>query len=606
MPPQIHILPETLCNQIAAGEVVERPSSVVKELLENSLDAAATSIQIDLERGGKSLVRIVDDGHGMGREDLLLCLERHATSKIRQDTDLFQIRTLGFRGEALPSIAAVSRFTISSRTEEADEGWEVRVEAGQVRDVRAAGRPRGTEIEVRNLFYKLPARKKFLRRDETELGHISETVTRQALARYDVQFRLSHNGRTLIDLPRHANPEERIGALLGRPTLSQLHPLRLTAPWGEVHGFLGEPGLTRSSANAVYTYINGRFIRDRLIQHALLDGYRNLIPKGRYPVVVLFLEMASEQVDVNVHPTKHEVRFREPSGVHDFVASGIRETLSAPAATVPEKGEVMPPVPSPQRSEMQREFPATLPVQSSRQDGKNSIKEALDRYAAHGADREGIAPSTGGFQVTTPGRTESHDGGDRFFARFQLIGQYRNSYLVCQEDDDLLLIDQHAAHERIGFEKLKVQLQQTGVERQRLLFPLVLELNAAEFADFSEVLPQLSRLGFDLEEFGQRAYVVKGVPQLLQHVDVETLLRDVAGELNTIGSSGLVDEALDKVLMTMACHTMVRANQSLSQQQMLALLKELDRIDFSSRCPHGRPVFTRMSLADVEKLFQRR
>lgn len=606
MPPRIQILPENLCNQIAAGEVVERPSSVVKELLENSLDAGATSVQIDLERGGKSLVRVADDGSGMNREDLLLCLERHATSKIRQDADLFQLTTLGFRGEALPSIAAVSRLQISSRVEESEEGWEVRVEAGRVRGVEAVGRPRGTEIEVRDMFFRLPARKKFLRRDETELGHISETVTRQALARPEVQFQLRHQGRTLLDLPRHPRPEERIGALLGRPVLRQLLPLDFEAPWGKLHGFLSEPALTRSAPNAVYTYINGRFIRDRLVQHALLEGYRNIIPKGRYPVTVLFLDMAPEQVDVNVHPTKHEVRFRDPQGVHELVATAIRQALSRPGCG--DSGAIPDPA-TPLR------VPSSSPVATvpAAQEARRGVQEALAGYAAR-LDRSVPPPPAPNFAFPAapfPERRASEPDEARFadnsyFQRFHLIGQYRGSYLLCQEGDDLVLIDQHAAHERIGFERLKAQVGTSGIEKQALLFPLVLELGAVEFASFSEKLARLESLGFELEEFGQRAFAIKAVPQLLQQVDAEALLRDVAGELAAIGSSELVDEALDRVLMTMACHTMVRANQVLGREQMLALLRDLDSIDFSSRCPHGRPVFARLTQADVEKLFHRR
>ncbi len=328
MKQKIRILPEQLCNQIAAGEVVERPSSVVKELVENSLDAGATEIRVEVEKGGKRLIRILDDGVGMGREDLFLCLERHATSKISSEADLFRLGTLGFRGEALPSIAAISRMKLQSRFREAEEGWEIYAEAGVVKRTGAVGIPWGTAIEVRDIFFNTPARRKFLRKDETELGHIGEVVTRLALARPEVQFRLVHNGRPLIEAYRQTSLPERIAALLGRPLLQNLVSLSTEGGGGlRLGGFISRPEANRATTGFIYTFINGRYIRDRVVQHAILEGYRHLMVRGRYPIAVLFLEVDPALVDVNVHPTKHEVRFREQAQVHDFIASAVRESL---------------------------------------------------------------------------------------------------------------------------------------------------------------------------------------------------------------------------------------------------------------------------------------
>ncbi len=602
MSSRIRILEENLCNKIAAGEVVERPASVVKELLENALDAGSGEILVEVEQGGKGLIRVSDDGEGMGRDDVLLCVERHATSKIACDEDLFKLSTFGFRGEALPSIAAVSRLTIASRVAGVEAGWEVYLEGGTVRRSGAAGLPRGTVVEVRNLFFNTPARRKFQRRDETELGHIGDVVTKLALANPEVRFRLQHNGRTLLDVYRQHSLEERVGALLGRPLLKDLLPLRMD---GEgplaMHGLVAQPGQNRSTANAVYTYINGRYIRDRVVQHAVLEGYRNLLMKGRYPVAVLFLDLDPELVDVNVHPTKHEVRFRDQRTVHDFIVAALRETLrpagwlgDVPPAVVPSP----PPLPEVSRGE---EEPHPLPPQQFHQ---ARIAEALQGYSRKASPPPLFPerPQGGRFPCTAPEATPAPGG---FFSSLQVLGQYRRSYLLCQDGDDLLLIDQHAAHERIGFERLKAQFFAAGIERQLLLFPGVLDLDHREAAWLGEHLEDFSRLGFDIEPFGGNAYVVKALPQLLGEVPAADLVRDVAGELAALGSSGLLEDALDNVLIRMACHGMIRANQALGPAEIRALLQDLDTVDFRGHCPHGRPVMKRLTLGEVERMFKR-
>ncbi|WP_298036952.1 DNA mismatch repair endonuclease MutL [uncultured Desulfuromonas sp.] len=606
---KISILPETLCNQIAAGEVVERPASVVKELVENSLDAGSKDIRIEVEKGGKRLLRVTDDGEGMGKDDAFLCLERHATSKITSSEDLFQLRTLGFRGEALPSIASVSRFTLRTRSAEAQEGWEIYAEGGIVRRAEAAGLPGGTVMEVRDLFFNTPARRKFLRREETELGHIGDVVTKLALAHPEVQFRLVHNGRAILEAYRQGSLEERVGALLGRPLLKDLLAIEMDDGDGlKLTGLVSQPAVTRSTTGYIYTFINGRYVRDRVVQHAVLGGYRHLLMKGRYPVAVLFLEIDPEMVDVNVHPTKHEVRFREQGRVHDFLASSVRQTLS-PSEWLSHADEA--PTPETISAASIREGgsagavpdrPAQSPV-AAPQVALTGVREALTSYA-------GGAPAVPGSSSAPPRRFENAPeplmiatGG--FFSSLELIGQYRSSYILCQDGEDLILVDQHAAHERIGFERLCAQFRQGTVECQALLFPTVIEVDFREAALLKEQLGELERLGFELEPFGGKSFALKAVPRLLRDAEAEQLVLDVAAEIASVGKSGLAEEALDKVLMLMACHGVIRANQGLAPAEMLALLRDLDGVDFKAHCPHGRPVMSRLAGVEVERMFKR-
>lgn len=601
MPRTIHILSEQLCNQIAAGEVVERPASVVKELLENALDAGARDIRVDIENGGKRLIRVMDDGCGMGRDDALLCLERHATSKIRKADDLFALHTLGFRGEALPSIASVCRLLMRTRSRDEESGWEIHAEGGAIRRADAVGMPPGTIVEVRNLFFNTPARRKFLRKDETELGHIADIVTRLALAAPEVQFHLSHNGRTLLEVYRQGQLLERIGALLGRPLLAELLPVETGGGEGpRLRGFISQPALHRATTGAMYTFINNRYIRDRLVQHALLDGYRNLLVKGRYPVVVLFLEIEPSQVDVNVHPTKHEVRFRDQRLIHEFISGAVREALR-PSSWLGASGSDAPAEAPPR--------PVSAPAAPVR-DYRQAVQESLADYARSSHPARPAFPSPTAAPVGPVARPVS-DGAARenevpgFFGSLRVIGQYRNSYLVCQDGDDLLLIDQHAAHERIGFERLREQFRRGRIEGQTLLFPVVIELDFREAAQLENHLEDLDRFGFTVEPFGGKAFVLKAVPRFLDETRAARLVRDVAAEIVELGASALAEEALDRVLILMACHGMVRANQALTPPEMTALLRDLDRVDFSAHCPHGRPVMIRQKLADLEKLFKR-
>ncbi len=593
---KIQILPENLANQIAAGEVVERPASVVKELVENSIDAMASEIFVDIEKGGKTLVRVADNGYGMRKDDAFLSLERHATSKVKCAEDLFALNTMGFRGEALPAIASVSRLRLITRSVDDDSGWQIYAEGGTIRQADAVGVAPGTIVEVRNLFFNTPGRRKFLRKEETEFGHIADVVSRLALSRPDIHFRLAHNDRTYLEAYRHNRLEERAAALLGRNVASGLLSVDADSGNGEMLvGLLGSPGISRSTTGQVYTYVNGRFVRDRVVQHAIIEAYRSLLEKRRYPIAVLFIDMPPEMVDVNVHPTKHEVRFRNQQQVHDFIVTALRERLQQvtcePAAT--HAGL--------QSAEIGRTAPAVTPAPGDYLDRVQESLAAFNEKVAASPVMHAVSTVKGEMAGWSTGQNNASVMPDGW----RLIGQYLNSYLICQINDELALIDQHAAHERIGFERLRRQLASDGIESQSLLFPVVLELDHRESAVLTEHLDDFSRFGFEVEAFGGRSFTVKSVPALVADVDVERLVRDLAAELNEIGRSGQLNDHVERVLAVLACHSMIRANQALSQTEMQHLLKDLSAIDFGSCCPHGRPVMYRLPRRDIEKFFHR-
>lgn len=602
--PTIHVLPEDLCNKIAAGEVVERPSSVVKELLENSLDAGATDILIELQAGGKKLIRIADNGCGMNRQDAFLSLERHATSKISTATDLFALQTLGFRGEALASIASVSRFLLKTCGNAQGLGQQVYAEGGAVKRAEEIGLPQGTAIEVRNLFFNLPARRKFLRKEQTELSHAADVVTKQALANPHVSFRLKHNERILLDLRREKGLRERFAAVLGRSLLKDMLEIeKFSEAELGITGLISQPQLTRSAASHIYTFINGRYIRDRVVQHAVMEGYRHLLMKGRYPVVVLFLQVDPTQVDVNVHPTKHEVRFREQGLVHDFIVNSLQQTLR-PADWLqrPDAADKIEPV-----SAAVIRPSVDVPV-ANEQPAVYATEFSPEKHAVS-STREVSVPPVSSAPEAAPEPAQQlvlpAGGAAGFFSRLQILGQYHQSYLLCQDGDDLVLIDQHAAHERIGFEKLRHSYAAGSVISQTLLFPEILELDYRSATALQENFSELERLGFDLEPFGGKSFALKAFPQLLANRNVGQLVIDVALELEKVGRAGQLQESIDEILILMACHGVIRANQALTPEECRALLRELDQIDFKANCPHGRPVMQRLTLVEVERLFRR-
>jgi DNA mismatch repair protein MutL len=601
VPVRIKILPENLTNKIAAGEVVERPSSVVKELVENSFDAGSSEIIVEIEAGGKRLIRVTDDGCGMSREEALLSLERHATSKIIEDADLFAISTLGFRGEALPSVASVSRLTLATRERESIEGNEIYIEGGRIRDVRSCGMAVGTVISVRNLFFNTPARLRFLKSTATEEGHVGDLLVRMALSRPGVGMTFIRDGKTVFRVPR-GSLADRSAALLGNSVSGSLHPVDGSSSGITVTGFVASPDCSRSAGTSVFTYVNGRFVRDRVVQHAVLQGYRSLLERGRYPVVVLFVEVPPGEVDVNVHPTKHEVRFRNQSAVHDAIEASVAGTLTgSPWLRAPEKPKP-PPAAAPALPAASVPNPAERKVEE--------VREILLRYDA--------SPPVPAPQLPTPFRAPAPPAERRdspvpaesaatvgYFSSLTVIGQYNGAYLVCQDGSDLVLIDQHAAHERVAFQSLREEFSSGGIESQGLLFPETLELSYSESAVARERGEELARLGFELEHFGGSTWLLKQVPRLLSGKDYLRTLRDMLEEIQSLGRSGSFEEAVESILARVACHSVIRGSRPLSPPEIASLLRSMDETGFASACPHGRPVHRKMTLSEIERMFNR-
>lgn len=602
MATRIKILPENLTNKIAAGEVVERPASVVKELVENALDAGCSEVVVEIEAGGRRLIKVTDSGCGMTREDALLALERHATSKIASDSDLFSLATLGFRGEALPSIASVSRFSLATREKGAIEGTEIYAEGGRVKEVKACGMAEGTVISVRNLFFNTPARLKFMKSSDTEAGHVGDLLTKLAISRPDVRFIYNNDGRNIFRA-LDADLRERVAALLGRALSADLYPLDFhDGPLG-VTGLIAKPECSRSAASHLYTYINGRFIKDKVVQHAVLQAYRNFMERGRYPVVVLFITVPADEVDVNVHPTKHEVRFREQGRVHDAIQAALESVLRA--------------TPWVRKQAAPQPFASPLPASEASATRVAEVRETLARYSPEKHRQQSFTvPPAATFQRqqgavslpvaareddTASGKPESKG----YYSSLSVIGQFNAAYILCQDGTDLVIIDQHAAHERVAFEKLKAQFAAAQVESQRLLFPETIEFSFKEGATLREHLAELGRLGFSLEEFGGATWLLNAVPRLLSGTDYLRTLRDILEELQALGRSRTFADALEEILSRIACHSVVRGIHPLNVQEISALFAQMDATEFSSNCPHGRPVLRSLTLPEIERMFKR-
>jgi len=590
---KIKILPEILSNKIAAGEVVERPSSVVKELVENALDAKSSRIMIEVEKGGRSLIRVSDNGTGMNRDDALLAPERYATSKIHKDEDLFAINTLGFRGEALPSIAAVSKFRLVTRDETSQAGTEIIVEGGTLKKVSEIGAPRGTMVTVKQLFFNMPARRKFLKTVNTEMGHIADAVSSTALGRPGVHFRLTHNARQVKNWPAADDPVNRILDVLGRDIKDDLLKMEFTGDGLSMAGWMSSPRVTRSTSRGIYVYVNGRYVRDRVIQHALFEGYHGRLVKGQYPVAVLFIRVPYDQVDVNVHPTKHEVRFAQQKKVHDTVAGVVRDRLrfsDQPGWTLKKTRESRPSAEQPGVAEPATHF--RIPEQP--------IK------ARHPAtkNQHPASPLKGDLSFTPTG-SQTPLWSKKMFSDLRVIGQFHDTYILCESADGLVLIDQHAAHERIFFERLKNRSKDSRTTAQKLLIPETFDLGYREGKILEKLIPDLNELGLEIEPFGGDTFVVKAVPALLKDRAIKPLVMEMVEKMAQIGFTPGLEKAIDACLMLMACHGSIRANQQLSDKEIKGLLDQLDGCDQPSNCPHGRPVWIRMTLKDLEKMFKR-
>ena len=646
---RIRILSDQVANQIAAGEVVERPASVVKELLENSLDAGATRIRVEVEAGGRKLIRIVDNGHGMVRDDALLAFERHATSKLRTSDDLLSIATLGFRGEALPSIASVSRLTLETRAADEDAGTTVEIAGGSIVRVEEAGLPAGTTIAVRDLFYNTPARRKFLKSEQTELAHIAALVTHYALAHPARHFELHSATQALLIAPAVATAGDRLFQIFGRDTaalmIATAAELDFTRaglpeppPWKReadyappdpgylrITGFVSKPELQKLNRNSVYVFVNHRLIRDRLVLHALTEAYRNIIPPTSYPVVLLFLEMPPQEVDVNVHPAKTEVRFRQPGFVHDFIRDTVRTTLmtarpaasfaaalgeshgGAPHASASLLLDVSPMPGSPgatvfsprvvaESESMSAEDvdafmlrPPVVPESPGRLDfSEQSIPVGYDAGSA-----------TTPFQPDGPGETLNA------LATLRSLGQLRDSFILAANDEGLWIIDQHVAHERVLFEKILRDREVEQVQRQRLLMPMLVDLLPAQMVAFAQIARELDLNGFEAEPFGPRTLAIKAAPVGLEGRELERMIEEVLAVPDREQQTENAETRRRRIAASIACHAAIKVNMPLEPQKIDWLLSELGKTEHPTSCPHGRPIALRYSHKDIQRAFQR-
>jgi DNA mismatch repair protein MutL len=662
---RIHVLSESVANKIAAGEVVERPASVVKELLENSLDAGSTRIKIQVEAGGKKLIQITDNGCGMVRDDAMLAFERHATSKIKNAEDLLSVATLGFRGEALPSIASVSRLHLETRAPDEDSGTVIEINGGKIFKVEEAGLPAGTSITIRDLFFNTPARKKFLKAESTELSHIASLVTHYALAHPDKHFELHSATNAILVAPPVAGSSERVYQVFGKDVLDQLIPVAAVQPlahvglpqpppWrretsdededqgpvepGEmrVHGFVSKPEIQKLNRNSIYVFVNGRLIRDRLIQHALTEAYRNILPPTVYPVVLMFLELPSGEVDVNVHPSKTEVRFRQQSVMHDFVRDSVRAALmkarpvpqfmteisahptaspsltpglhsdgsrSAPANSAG-WGTLSAPV---EAQAFALQAPVTVPINERFRFGVDGI--AVDGNAALSLVRAPQAVSgvieSDNCAPPLPEESEEHGDLTPSLASLKPLGQIHESFILAVNYEGLWIVDQHVAHERVLFEKILKQRETQKVESQRLLMPLLLELTPAQQAVFAEISEELNQNGFEAEPFGARSVAIKVAPAGVEAAQIEHMLHELLDQFSREEQALNMEKVRARIAASIACHAAIKVNMPLQQNKMEWLLAELAKTECPMSCPHGRPVVLRYSMKDIQKAFKR-
>jgi DNA mismatch repair protein MutL len=550
---KVRVLPPDVVGKIAAGEVIERPSSVVKELVENSLDAGSRVVTVEIEEGGKRRIAVTDDGEGMTQSDALLALERHATSKIYNDDDLYAIRTLGFRGEALPSIAAVSRVSLITRRHDALSGTRVLVEGGEIKGVEEIGSPPGTRVEVADLFYNVPARQKFLRGVQSESAHTIEVITRQALFERSVGFVLRHNKRILFNLPPTQDEQSRIRAILGKEIASFLVRVAASNGIAEVRGWASIPTYCRGSSKGIYAYVNGRYIRDKLVSHAISEAYRRFIPAKMYPVVILFISVPLSEVDVNCHPAKLEVRFRKGEEVHRLVSDSLKGALINP--------------------------PEARPY------AIGEIKEETTPYST--------PPSLAQSQEMMPAPP------------WRMVGQIKGTFLVVEGDEGVMVVDQHAAHERILYERVKRSLQGERIAQQPFLIPQPVELKREEKELLIGNRAMLARIGLELEEFGDRTVVVQSIPSFLRGEDLHALLEALSEELAEREKGDAGEHCLDRICVLLACRGAVKANRRMQEEEVKSLLREWEEMAQPPTCPHGRPLFVRWSWREVEGWFKR-
>ncbi|HHO75776.1 MAG TPA: DNA mismatch repair endonuclease MutL [Deltaproteobacteria bacterium] len=566
----VHILPHELVNQIAAGEVIERPASVVKELLENALDAGSDSIAVEITRGGIDLIRVADNGCGMEQDDLETAVLRHATSKIKEQKDLFSIHTLGFRGEALPSILSVSRADISTRPHKSSKGRAVSIEAGKVVNKTLKGMPEGTVVEIRDLFFNMPARKKFLKTTATEQRHIADIISRYAIACPSIRFLLTIDGRTVLNLRQDSTLEERVGSVWGKGLRSTWRTFFQERPGLCIHGIVATPEETRPNRSGIYTYVNNRSVRDQTLTSAIIQGYRGLLMKQRYPHAILFVEIDPLEVDVNVHPAKAEVRFKNGSAMFGLVANTIEKTFQT---------QHIESFPSAKDTPSHFTVQEHMPLQY-----KSRPLPAMDQ----GSISQKIL-----FEQTKT-----------TYADKAVIGTLHSTYILLEGHSSLYIVDQHAAHERITYEKLKSIYTQQSIQKQMLLTPVVLELTPVEYSAFDEISSYVSSMGIETAPFGESALAVRSIPVILDKGDIRAIIFDLIHEVLQENSN--TKDYLHDILASIACHASIRSGDCLAASEIQALLKDLDDIGSPLTCPHGRPLFKRISSEEIERWIKRR
>ena len=621
METRITILPKEIADKIAAGEVIERPASIVKELLENSIDAGADDIVIELEEGGKGSIRITDSGIGIDAQDIAIAFERHATSKIKTLEDIYRIDSFGFRGEALPSIVAVSDMELLTRRRGDLSGIRAEIEGGKIKKASSVGCPEGTSIFVRNIFGSIPARRKFLKKDSVELGYCLDVITRLALAHPDIKITVRNNGKTVLKVPRTGDLAEKIALLLGADFKTKIIPINGARNGVRIGGYISRPDFTRSSSKSTYIYVNRRWVRDHLISHAIVNAYKGLIEARKYPAAVLFIDLPPEEVDVNVHPAKTEVRFRDSNIIYAMVLETLALGLSGPLAES-QSGSV--PYSQGNSSASSDATPFTPPRPDRRPfsslDNRFQINDSTYRYfISTGPAKSIFTPDllSHSEQSSTESAVDIPDirisenlpekdfpGQSGFFSNLIFMGRISGTYLIFEGSTGMVLLDQHAAHERILYEKLKDAESREPYPSQALLMPEVVDLTAAEYALLLEQQPIFQKMGVELSMLGNNSVAVKSLP-VFMNADPGMTIKDIAAEAAEFGKVHTPDEIKDKIFASMACKGAVKAKERISEKEVVELCRDLDRIPHSASCPHGRPLYVILTLKDLEKMFKR-
>jgi DNA mismatch repair protein MutL len=580
---KIQVLPKQVSQTIAAGEVVERPASIVKELVENAIDAGSSTIGVELESGGLRLVRVCDNGEGIDPDDVPLSLQRYATSKLKSTEDLYAIRTLGFRGEALPSIASVTRMVIKTRVRDSISGTKVVCQGGEIKSISEAGGPVGTEVEVKDLFYNIPVKRKFLKSIQTEVRHSLSHFLRLSLSYPSITFRFIHDGKMIHEFVKTDSPLVRMEAVLGREIYEHLRPFECEDREIKVSGFGSLPSFSKGNGDGIFIYVNRRYIKDRMIYRAVVEAYRHVIPAGRFPVVVLFIDLPPSAVDVNVHPAKAEVKFRDQERIFRAVIGALR--------SVHEQG-----------------LPGAFPASREREriPGSSETRPVFLPFYPRSEAQEIPVVREGPGSEWEPVRVPALDSGARGGLPFRILGQVQGTYIVCEGEEELLFIDQHAAHERLLFEKYKKEYETGSIASERFLIPIAMELSAEESFIMASHLEEFESMGFEVDPLGEKTYALRCVPSFVDQKNPKEILRKILEELSSLKKDGRGTEAIHAMLITLACHSAIRGNFILRREEMEGLVQDLHPLNLSTTCPHGRPVFFVLPHYELSKQFRRK